>query len=175
MYTFKLVGERKYTTLSPAKLSPRPHLKKVEFVSCPVQESLGTLGRKWAFLILRNIGFFDKHRFNEMLRVTPGLTKRVLAMRLRELARDGFIEVVENGKNYSRWELTEKGKDTLPVLMSLARFGSKWYADKVFSDRRPRVLKEVFEESCIREIVGDSAEELTESPHRARQIVVAET
>lgn len=161
--------------MSPAKLSPRSHLKKVEFVSCPVQESLGTLGRKWAFLILRNIGFFDKHRFNEMLRVTPGLTKRVLAMRLRELERDGFIEVIENGKNYSRWELTEKGQDTLPILMSLARFGSKWYADRVFSDQRPRALKEVFEESFVREIVGDSAEELTVTPHSDRRIVVAET
>ncbi|MDG6998857.1 MAG: hypothetical protein JRN15_07060 [Nitrososphaerota archaeon] len=42
---------------------------KVEFESCPVQASLGTLGRKWALLILRNIALFDKHRFNEMLKV----------------------------------------------------------------------------------------------------------
>ena len=96
-------------------------------------------------------------------------------MRLRELARDGFIEVVENGRNHSKWELTDKGKDTLPILISLAGFGSKWYADRVFSDGRPRALKEVFDESRIREILGDSAEKLAVPPPPVRQIAMAKT
>jgi DNA-binding HxlR family transcriptional regulator len=137
--------------LQNAKIVPL----KVQFENCPVQASLGTLGRKWALLILRNIELFDKHRFNELLKATPGLTKRVLSMRLKELEDGGFIKVVEKGISYSKWDLTEKGKDTLPVLMALVQFGSKWYADQVFEDKKPRALKEVFEESYIQTIMRD--------------------
>jgi hypothetical protein len=28
-----------------------------------------------------------------------------------------------------QWRLTEKGKDTLPILMQLVAFGCKWYSD----------------------------------------------
>ena len=126
---------------------------KLAFENCPVQASLGTLGRKWALLVIRNIGLFDKHRFNEMLKVTPGLTKRVLSMRLKELEAEGFIEVVEKGVHYSKWELTEKGRDTLLILMALVQFGSKWHAEEVFEDKMPRELKEIFDESYIQKIM----------------------
>jgi DNA-binding HxlR family transcriptional regulator len=126
---------------------------KIGFESCPVQASLGILGRKYALLIIRDIGLFDKHRFNEILRVTPGLSKRVLSIRLKELERGGFIEAVENGSSYSQWELTEKGRDTLPILMSLVHFGSKYYADWVFEDKKPRELNDIFDESYIQEIM----------------------
>src|SRR5487761_860670 len=126
---------------------------KVEFENCPVQASLGVLGRKWSLLVLRNIELFEKHRFNEMLKVTPGITKRVLSIRLRELEREGFIEVSDSGRNYLKWELTEKGKDVLPILMMFAQFGSKWYADHVFADKTPRSLKDVYDESYIRQVM----------------------
>jgi DNA-binding HxlR family transcriptional regulator len=122
----------------------------VQFAGCPVKASLDVLGRKWALLVLRNIGLYRTDRFNEMLRITPGLSKRVLAMRLKELEQGGFIHVVERGRNYTRWGLTEKGEDALPILMTLVQFGSKWYAEEVFADRRPRPLSDVFEGSYIR-------------------------
>jgi DNA-binding HxlR family transcriptional regulator len=127
---------------------------KVEFAACPVKASLDVLGHKWALLVLRNIGLYRAQRFNDMLRITPGLTKRVLAMRLRELEREGFIHAAERGPHYTRWALTEKGEDALPILMALVRFGSKWYANEVFADKRARSLGDVFRSSYIREILG---------------------
>ena len=127
---------------------------KVEFASCPVKASLDVLGRKWAFLVLRNIGLYRIQRFNEMLRITPGLTKRVLAMRLRELEQAGYIRPGERAPRYTKWELTEKGADALPILMMLVRFGSKWYASEVFADQRSRSLTDVFPSSYIQEILG---------------------
>ncbi len=132
---------------------------KVKFENCPVQASLGVLGHKWSLLVLRNMELFGKHRFNEMLKVTPGLTKRVLSMRLKELEREGFIEIVERRRNYSKWDFTTKGKDVLPILMALVQFGSKWYASEVFADKEPRTLHEIFEESYIRKVMRDSAAE----------------
>jgi DNA-binding HxlR family transcriptional regulator len=129
---------------------------KVEFENCPVQATLGVLGHKWSLLILRNIELYGKHRFNEMLNVTPGITKRVLSLRLKELEREGFITVSKRGPNFSSWDLTEKGKDVLPILMMFAQFGSKWHADQVFSDKVPRALKDVFDEKYIRQVMKDS-------------------
>jgi DNA-binding HxlR family transcriptional regulator len=139
--------ERNSAPAYPAEL-------KVEFAGCPVKASLDVLGHKWALLVLRNIGLYRAQRFNDMLRITPGLTKRVLAMRLRELAREGFIRPGERGPHYTRWDLTEKGRDALPILMALVRFGSKWYAEEVFADKKSRSLSDVFDRGYIREILG---------------------
>lgn len=118
----------------------------VAFKNCPIQRSLGVMGRKWTMLILRDIGFLKIDRFNQMLRATPGLTPRILSLRLRQLESEGFIEAVEVRKNphLVRWALTDKGRDTFPVLMSFIEFGSKWYPRDVFSDSRPRRLEELY-------------------------------
>ena len=134
---------------------------KVQFENCPVAESLGVLGHKWSLLILRNIELFGKHRFNEMLKVTPGLTRRVLSMRLKELKRDGFIEISLRSRSYTLWNLTQKGRDVLPILLALVQFGSKWYADRVFSDHVPRTLNQVFNETYIRRIMRYSSTDQT--------------
>lgn len=130
---------------------------KVGFNSCPVEASLGVLGHKWTLLIIRNIGLYRKQRFNEMLKITPGLTKRVLSMRLKELESDDFIEVVDKGKNYTKWDLTQKGKDSLAILMVMVQFGAKYYAEKVFEDKKPRHLNEIFDEGYIHETMQQLA------------------
>jgi DNA-binding HxlR family transcriptional regulator len=104
------------------------------------------LGKKWTILILRDIGFLKIVRFNRILESIPGLTPRVLSMRLKELEDEGFIECV-TGKKPSImvvWRLTEKGRDTLPILIQLTAFGSKWHADVVFEDKKPRAIEEIF-------------------------------
>lgn len=138
---------------------------KVHFIGCPVLASLGILGHKWALIVLRNIGLYRKQRFNEMLKMTPGLTKRVLSMRLKELEGDNFITVVEKEKNMTKWDLTEKGKDSLAILMVLVQFGSKYYADKVFEDKKPRALEDVFEETYIHKIMDPMFPEI-ENAHK---------
>ncbi|MFA7197791.1 MAG: helix-turn-helix domain-containing protein [Methanoculleus sp.] len=104
------------------------------------------LGKKWTLLILRNIALQNINRFNQIRRSLPGLTSRVLVMRLHELEEAGFIRAV-NVRECPRiveWELTEKGSDTIPILMSLLAFGAKWYADEVFEDCQARTLGEIY-------------------------------
>jgi DNA-binding HxlR family transcriptional regulator len=97
-------------------------------------------------LVLRDIGFLKVNRFNQIIRTLPGLTPRVLTMRLRELEEEGFIKQIEvrGTPRIIRWGLTPKGEDTLPILMGLIGFGSKWYPDVVFADKHPRTLEELF-------------------------------
>ena len=64
---------------------------QVKFVNCPIRTSLGILGKKWTILIIRDIGVRKINRFNRILESIPGLTPRVLSMRLQELEKEGLI------------------------------------------------------------------------------------
>jgi DNA-binding HxlR family transcriptional regulator len=127
----------------------------VHFSKCPIKASMGVFGRKWTMLLLRDIGFRKVDRFNHLLESIPGLTPRVLSMRLKELEKDGIIRktVDETSSGITRWTLTEKGTDTLPILIRLIAYGSKWYAKEVFEDKTPRSLNEIFTRPEAQEIV----------------------
>jgi DNA-binding HxlR family transcriptional regulator len=131
-----------------------PAPMKIEFLSCPVQASLRILGHEWAFLVLTCIALFRAQRFNDMLRAMPGLSKRLLTMRLTELERAGFIVRAEQRRGFVKWVLTEKGADVVPILLTMVQFGSKWYADEVFPDQTARPLDAIFDEGYIRKTLG---------------------
>jgi DNA-binding HxlR family transcriptional regulator len=95
------------------------------------------LGRKWALLVLMNIATSKADRFNQLLRSAPGINKRVLAMRLRELEQYGFIRRAERQPGYTKWQLTPKGTDVVPVLLTLVHFGSKWHEPGSSSEPTP--------------------------------------
>jgi DNA-binding HxlR family transcriptional regulator len=144
--------EKQYPTLESEWLLPG-----VNFAQCPIRASLGVLGKKWTLLVLRDIGILGIDRFNRILDSTPGLTPRVLSMRLKELEKEGFIQCIEKEKPpmvVVRWALTEKGRDILPILFEYTAFGSKWHADVVFEDKTPRKLNEVFGPNAMKIIQG---------------------
>jgi DNA-binding HxlR family transcriptional regulator len=129
---------------------------QVKFVNCPIRTSLGILGKKWTILIIRDIGVRKINRFNRILESIAGLTPRLLSMRLKELEKEGLIECIEKKKSSTMmvlWRLTEKGKDTLPILMQMVAFSSKWYADLIFEDKRPRKFSEIFPQPEAREMI----------------------
>ncbi len=119
---------------------------QVKIINCPIRTSLGVLGKKWTMLIIRDIGFLKINRFNRILESIPGLTPRVLSMRLRELEKEEIIRCtqIKSEQTMVLWNLTEKGKDILPILLMLTAYGSKWYSEYVFEDKKPRRLDEVF-------------------------------
>lgn len=130
-------------------------LPDVKFAQCPIKTSLGVLGKKWTMLVLRDIGILGIDRFNRLLDSIPGLTPRVLSMRLKELEKEGFIQCIEEGKKSSmivRWTLTEKGRDAIPILLQFTVFGSKWHADVVFEDKTSRRLDELFQPKAMKVI-----------------------
>jgi DNA-binding HxlR family transcriptional regulator len=123
-----------------------PLLPTVAFKDCPIRISLGVLGKKWTLLILRDIAFLKIERFNQILRSLPGLTPRVLTLRLKELQESGIIEpvIIQRRPKLVRWTLTRMGKDTVPILMSFISFGATWYPRTVFEDGKPRTVEELF-------------------------------
>ena len=125
-----------------------PIIPRVSFTNCPIRESLGVLGRKWSLLVLRDIGFLKVDRFSGILKNNAGLTPRVLSMRLRDLEREKLIErtVASHGQVDVRYQLTEKGEDAMPILTAFIQYGMAHRAGRVFADKRPRTLNQVFPE-----------------------------
>jgi DNA-binding HxlR family transcriptional regulator len=119
----------------------------VDFADCPVETSLGVLGKKWTMAIIRDVGAYGVDRFSGLRRSLPGIPAKVLATRLRQLEQGGFLQkTIEKSvpPKVVRWALTEKGVDAIRIGMMLGAFGSKWYADRVFDDKRPRKMSEVY-------------------------------
>ncbi|MEE9164283.1 MAG: helix-turn-helix domain-containing protein [Thermoplasmata archaeon] len=123
-----------------------PIVPTVPFEACPIRASLGVLGRKWACLVLRDVAFFGDMTFSRILRNNPGMTPRVLSMRLRDLREEGLIDRLVNPENLRdvRYRLSQQGKDAIPILTALIQYGIRHHADRVFRDRRPREIAEVF-------------------------------
>jgi DNA-binding HxlR family transcriptional regulator len=69
-----------------------PNVEKEFFAARPIKPDLGVLGRKWALLILAEVGLRKVDRFSALLRSNPQLNSRVLSRRLRELEEAGMIE-----------------------------------------------------------------------------------
>ncbi|HEV2317713.1 MAG TPA: helix-turn-helix domain-containing protein [Thermoplasmata archaeon] len=131
---------------APANGVGEPIVAAVAFENCPIRVSLGSLGRKWTLLILRDVAFFPGSSFSTIQRNNPGLGNRILSMRLKQLLREGLIERLagEGTTEVSGYILTERGRAVLPVLTALIQYGAWFHAGEVFADQRPRRLEEVF-------------------------------
>jgi len=130
----------------------------VEFADCPVETSLNTLGKKWAMLIIRDIGVYGIDRFSQLLKSLSGIPSKILATRLKELEGEGFLaRNVERAvpPQIVRWSLTDKGLDAARVGMMMAAFGCKWSADKVFDDKRPRKMHEIYNREGMELLMRD--------------------
>src|SRR6266699_3107589 len=136
-------GEDTRSILGARKCSPRKRRKKGQgshegSKQCPVGIDLATLGRKWAVHILRSIGVEQIDRFNRILRSLPGLTSRVLIMRLNELEKSGFITpiIVREKPRLVCWTLTKKGEDAVPIVESYFSFTEKWHPNATLKNQR---------------------------------------
>jgi len=97
---------------------------------CPIAKSLGIIGDSWTLLILRNC-FLQTKRFEDF-QTQLGLTRHVLADRLKKLVNEGLLKKVPYGDSGNRFEyqLTPKGASLSPVFMMLANWGNEWLFDK---------------------------------------------
>jgi len=118
------------------KVSPRAKI-------CPVGADLAALGKKWTFHILQSIGLTNIDRFNQILRALPGLTPRVLIMRLNELEACGLIQpvIIQTSPRLVRWKLTTKGEDTMPIIKGYSSYIAKWHPNASLKNHLPKPAK----------------------------------
>lgn len=100
-------------------------LKKNELPDCPVATIFQVLGNKWKIYILQNL-FERPHRFNELLKKIPGISRRVLTENLRQLEQDKIIlRKVEGEKPPLKVEyfLSEIGEKFKPFVFEIEKLG----------------------------------------------------
>jgi len=88
---------------------------------CPVARALDVLGDRWTLLVLREV-MAGQERFSDIRANLPGVAPGVLAARIRTLVEEDLI-AAEGSEGRPRYVITERGKEALPVLRALARFG----------------------------------------------------
>lgn len=93
--------------------------------SCAVKSTLKILTGKWKILILYSL-WESKKRFNELRRLIPEITQRMLTNQLRELEQDKIIQrkVYAEIPPKVEYSLTEIGKTLTPVLLELKKWGA---------------------------------------------------
>jgi DNA-binding HxlR family transcriptional regulator len=95
---------------------------------CAVEACLEVIGGKWKGVILHHLMTRGVLRFNEIQRLKPSLSPRILTAQLRELEHDGVIvrkvyPVVPPKVEYS---LSRAGESLKPLLQAMQDWGDAY-------------------------------------------------
>jgi DNA-binding HxlR family transcriptional regulator len=95
---------------------------------CAVEACLEVIGGKWKGVILHHLMTRGVLRFNEIHRLKPSLSPRILTAQLRELEQDGVIvrkvyPVVPPKVEYS---LSETGESLKPLIKAMRDWGDEF-------------------------------------------------
>jgi DNA-binding HxlR family transcriptional regulator len=87
---------------------------------CPIAHALDVLGERWSLLIARDL-LVGTTRFNDLARGLPGLSRSLLAKRLRQFERAGLLE-----RRDGEYVLTPAGRELEPIVFGLGEWGARW-------------------------------------------------
>jgi DNA-binding HxlR family transcriptional regulator len=94
---------------------------------CPLARAAEVLGERWTLLVLRELAAGPR-RFSEIKRALPGVSPSVLSERLTRLEERGMVARRElpPPTPASLYELGENGRDLIPALYELVRWGARF-------------------------------------------------
>ena len=124
--------------------------------SCPIEQAVNLIQKKWLVLIIRDM-FFGKTHFNQFKENKPKLSNKVLSECLKYMEENELVIKIGNPDNKleTEYKLTEKGKRLNKVLFELAEFTidtDSYYLDLKDSDRD--MIKDEFRDTL--EIENDN-------------------
>jgi len=93
-------------------------------VECPIKKTAAALEGKWTTLVVREL-LPGKKRYSEIQRALEGISPKLLAARLRQLADSGLVTrtVFPTIPPTTEYELTPQGQKLEKVLGAMAEFG----------------------------------------------------
>src|SRR3954447_24839188 len=96
---------------------------------CPVGCCAEIISGKWTLLLIRDLAE-GSQRFCELERSLAGISPRTLSLRLRALEEDGIVDrhTFDEVPPRVEYQLTEKGRDLLPIIESMREYGARWLA-----------------------------------------------
>ena len=103
--------------------------------NCPIGATLRVLGGKWKIIILFSL-YDGTKRFNELRKIMPAVTQRMLTNQLRELEEDNIIarKIYAQVPPKVEYSLTPIGISLKPVLEELKKWGLGYVKEMQLSD-----------------------------------------
>jgi DNA-binding HxlR family transcriptional regulator len=94
---------------------------------CPIACALDVLGDRWTLVVLRDLIFLHKRRYQELLDSNEGIATNILASRLKQLEAAGLVTRKPDPEAPRRalYKPTTKALDLLPVMIELMRWGKR--------------------------------------------------
>ena len=91
---------------------------------CPIRNVVARFGNKWSLLVLLVINSNGIVRFNELGRMIPDISTRVLSITLKTLEADGLIcrKVYAQVPPKVEYSLTDIGRSLIPLIMQLTEW-----------------------------------------------------
>ena len=98
---------------------------------CPIRFVMGVFGDRWSLLIIRDMMFRGSTRFQDFLKAGEGISTNILSDRLSRLEAQEIITRQKDPANGRQvlYELTEKGRDLLPVMLAVIDWAEKYDPD----------------------------------------------
>jgi DNA-binding HxlR family transcriptional regulator len=97
--------------------------------TCPIACALDVLGDRWTLVVLRDLIFAGKCRYQELLASDEGIATNILATRLKQLEAAGLIirEADPAAPRRALYRPTTKALDLLPTLIELVRWSLRYH------------------------------------------------
>ena len=91
---------------------------------CPVRNVVSRLGNKWALLVVLVLSEQKIVRFNELCRLIPDVSSRVLSGTLKTLEADGLVarKVYPVVPPKVEYRLTDIGQSLVPFIVQLTEW-----------------------------------------------------
>ena len=118
-----IAQERTKTAHSVKKDTVMPQ-KAPRVQGCSVERTMSLIDGKWKIIVLYKL-LRGTLRFNELRRLIPSITQRMLTHQLRELEADGLVVRTVYAQVPPRVEytLSVRGRSLEPVLMAMKEWG----------------------------------------------------
>lgn len=93
---------------------------------CSVESTLQLISGRWKSVLLYHLIFEGEHRYNELQKKIPGITRRMLSLQLKDLENDGLIErhVIQEKPLMVSYHITDYGHSLKPVIQMLHQWGN---------------------------------------------------
>lgn len=91
---------------------------------CPIRNVVARFGNKWALLIILVLSENEPIRYNEIRRIIPDISARVLAATLRTLEADGLVvrEAFQEVPPRVQYSLSDTGRSLVPIIVQLTEW-----------------------------------------------------
>ncbi|MEV8319156.1 winged helix-turn-helix transcriptional regulator [Streptomyces sp. NPDC059900] len=116
-------------------MPPAPRTRRSYAQYCAAARALDAVGDRWTLLIVREL-LVGPRRYTDLHADLPGVSTDVLASRLKDMEREGLTtrRRLPPPSAVYVYELTDRGRQLLPVLKALASWGAPALEERAPTD-----------------------------------------